>query len=75
MVGTGSIINGEITDSIIFRDCIVEKGAKIKNSIIMSKCYIKSDASIENCICEKGVIVSEKEVHKGTSIKPTILTK
>ena len=75
MVGTGSIISGEITDSIIFRDCIVEKGAHIKNSVVMPKCHISADAVIENCICEKGIEVAEKEIHKGNATKPIILIK
>ena len=74
LVGTGSIIKGEIQNSIVFRDAIVEEGAKIKNSVIMQKCHIKKNAIIENVICEKSVVISEGEVHKGTSTKPAIIS-
>ena len=74
LVGTGSIIKGDIQNSIIFRDAVVEEGAKIKNSVIMQKCYIKKNAVIENAIIEKEVVIDEGEVHKGTLTKPAVIS-
>ncbi len=74
LVGTGSIIKGDIENSVIFRNVVVEEGAKIKNSIIMQKCHIGKKAILENVICEKGVVIDDGEVHKGTSNKPAILS-
>ena len=74
LVGTGSKIKGQIEDSIIFRDVIIDEGAKIKDSIIMQKCYVGKKAVLENVICEKGVIIEDGEIHKGTEKKPVILS-
>ncbi len=74
LVGTGSIIKGAIENSIIFRNTYIEEGAKIKNSIIMQKCKIGAKAILENVICEKGVVIEDGEVHKGTAGKPVILS-
>lgn len=73
LVGTGSIIKGNIENSIIFRDTIVEEGAKIKNSVIMQKSHIKKNAVIENAIIEKNVVVGEGEVYKGTQENPMVI--
>ena len=74
LVGTGSIIKGQIENSIIFRDVVIEDGAKIKNAVIMQKCHIGKKAVIENAIIEKAVVIDEGEVHKGTDKKPAIIS-
>ena len=75
LVGTGSLIKGQIENSVIFRDVVIEEGAKIKNSVIMQRCKIGKKAVIENCICEKAVVIDEGEVHKGTEKKPAVITR
>lgn len=74
LVGTGSIIKGEIKNSIIFRDCVIDEGAKIENCVIMQKCHIGKNVTLENVICEKDIVVEAGEVHKGTDKKPIILS-
>lgn len=74
IVGTGSIIKGEIENSIIFRDTEVNEGVVIKNSVIMQKSIIGKNAVLENVICEKNVVIGEGEVYKGTPNKPVIIT-
>ena len=74
LVGTGSIIKGNVEDSIIFRDVVIEEGAKIKNSVIMQKCHIGKNAIIEDAIIEKSVVIDDGEVHKGTDKKPAVLS-
>lgn len=74
LVGTGSIINGSIENSIICRNVVIEEGAKIKNSIIMPLCHVGKKAVLENVICEKTVTIEEGEVHKGTEKKAVIIT-
>lgn len=74
LVGTGSIVKGYVENSIIFRDVVIEEGAKIKNAIIMQKCHIGKKAVIEDAIIEKAVDIDEGEVHKGTDKKPAIIS-
>lgn len=74
LVGTGSIIKGEVKNSVIFRDTVIEKGAKIKDSVIMQKCYIGENVVIENAIIEKNVAFDAGVVCKGTENKVLIMT-
>ena len=50
MIGTNCDINGQIEDSIIFRDVIVYPGAKIINSIILPGNVIGKDVYLKNAI-------------------------
>ena len=56
IVGEGSEIYGEISNSVIGSDVIIEEGSVVKNSIIMNGTKIG-----KNCIIDKG-IVAEKVI-------------
>lgn len=74
LVGTGSYIKGEVNNSVIFRDVIIEEGAVIKNSIIMQKCHIGTNSMIENAIIEKAINVNDGVVYKGTISNPIVVS-
>ncbi|MDO4632927.1 MAG: glucose-1-phosphate adenylyltransferase subunit GlgD [Eubacteriales bacterium] len=52
LVASGSIINGVVENSILFRKVFVGEGCVIKNSIILNDVYIGNNTHIENCIVE-----------------------
>lgn len=52
LVSSGSIINGKIENSIIFKKVFVGNNCTIKNSIILNDVYIGDNTHIENCIVE-----------------------
>ncbi len=52
LVGGGSIINGQIEDSLIFKRVYVGNNCVIKNSIILNDVYLGDNSYIENCIVE-----------------------
>ena len=52
LVGSGSIINGTIEISVIFKKVFVGNNCVIKNSIILNDVYIGDNTHIENCIVE-----------------------
>ena len=52
LVSSGSIINGTVENSILFRTVYLGEGSVIKNSIILDDVYIGKDVIIENCIVE-----------------------
>ena len=54
LVGGGSIINGTVENSIIFKKIFVGSDCVIKNSIILNDVYIGDHTYIENCIVEVG---------------------
>lgn len=52
LIASGSIINGTVENSVIFKKVFIGKGAIIKNSIVLNGAYIEEGAYIENCIVE-----------------------
>lgn len=52
LISSGCIINGEITDSILFKQVYVGNNCKIKNSIILNDVYLGDNVYLENCIVE-----------------------
>ncbi len=52
LVSSGSIINGKVENSIIFKKVFVGNNCTIKNSIILNDVYIGDNTHIENCIVE-----------------------
>lgn len=52
LVASGCIINGEVTDSLLFKEVYVGNGCTIRNSIILNDVYIADNTYIENCIVE-----------------------
>lgn len=52
LVGSGSIINGTVENSILFKQVFVGNNCVIKNSIILNDVYLGDNTYIENCIVE-----------------------
>lgn len=75
LIATGSIIRGSIQSSIIFRNVVVEEGAKIKNSVIMQHCHIAKNTVLENVILDKYAYTQEHEEIKGSKERPLSITK
>lgn len=61
LVSSGSIINGTVENSVLFKNVFVGSNCVIKNSIILDDVYIADGAVIENCIIEsRSTIKSDK---------------
>ena len=52
LVSSGSIINGKVENSLLFKKTFVGNNCVIKNSIILNDVYIGDNTYIENCIVE-----------------------
>ena len=52
LVASGSIINGVVENSVLFKKTYVGDNCVIKNSIILNDVYIGDNTYIENCIIE-----------------------
>ena len=75
MIGGGSIINGHIEHSVLFRRVYIGENTVIKNSILMEGCYIGNNCVIENAILDKQVVVSDDKHINGDIDKPAIFKK
>ena len=75
VLGSGTIVNGRIEHSIVFRRVFIGDRAVIKNSILMEGCYIGDDCVIENAILDKNVAVSAGRQVIGTEDEPFVVKK
>ena len=76
VVGSGTIFEGKVEHSVVFRKVRVEAGAVVRNAILMEGCKICKGAVVENAILDKEVVVSEgQKVIGASSEDPVILKK
>lgn len=52
LVANGSIINGYVENSVIFKKVFVGENCVIKNSIVLNDVYLGDNVYLENCIVE-----------------------
>lgn len=52
LISSGCILNGEVTNSVLFKEVYVGNNCVIRNSIILNDVYIGDNTYIENCIVE-----------------------
>lgn len=58
LVSGGSIINGEVRNSVIFKNVFIGKNCIVKDSVILNDVYIGDNSHIENCVVEsRGTIL------------------
>ncbi len=65
LVASGSIVNGTVENSVLFKKSYVGNNCVIKNSIILNDVYIADNCVIENCIIESRSTIKEGSVLKG----------
>ncbi len=65
IVGRGSIIDGNVLDSVIFRDVKIGVNSTVRNSIVMELTIIGDNVHLENCIIDKDCIVENDVVYIG----------
>ena len=75
LIASGSLIEGIVENSIIFRGVAVYKDSVVKNSIVISKSIIEEKACIENVILDKDARVSRNKVLKGDIRYPIFIGK
>ncbi len=74
-IASGSIIEGKIENSIIFRRVIVERNAEIKNSIVMQNSVIQLGVRLD-CVCtDKNVTISKFKEIIGKKDYPVVIEK
>lgn len=75
LIADGCIIEGEVENSIIFRDCRVEKDAVVKNSILMPHGFIAQGAAVNYCIADKAVTIRSGKTLSGADSYPVYIGK
>ena len=75
LVGSGSIINGTIENSVIFKKVFVGNNCVIKNSIILNDVYLGDNTYIENCIVESRDTIRANTRHVGEDGVKVVIEK
>ena len=75
LISSGSIVNGTVEDSIIFKKVFVGNNCVIKNSIILNDVYIGDNTHIENCIVESRDTIRANSYYKGEGEIKIVLEK
>ena len=58
LVADGCMLEGEVEDSVLFRQVTVEEDAEVENCIIMNDCVIGEGAEVKYAILDKEVTVT-----------------
>lgn len=75
LIADGCHIEGKVSNSILFRDVVIEKDADVKNSIIMENGRILSGASLDYIVADRGVTVREGRTMMGHENYPVVIGK
>ncbi len=65
LIGSGSIINGTVENSLLFKKVFIGNNCVVKNSIIMNDVYLGDNTYVENCVVESGTTIRANTVYKG----------
>lgn len=66
LISSGSIINGAVENSVLFKQAYIGNNCVIKNSIILNDVYIGDNTVIENCIVESRDTIRANTTYIGT---------
>ena len=75
LIADGCILDGEVEDSVLFRDVIVEKDAEVENCVIMNDAVIGEGAELKYVILDKNVTVTPGSKLVGTAANPIIIKR
>ena len=60
LVATGGDIEGKVVNSVIGTNCIIEKGAVVKDCVLMGNIVVKAGAKLNYAIIDEEVTIGEK---------------
>ena len=75
LIADGCIIEGEVEDSILFREVTIAKGAEVENCIIFNDAVIGEGAELKYAILDKNVTVTPGAKLIGTKNSPIIVKR
>jgi len=75
MIASGSIIEGTVENSIIFRDVHIGKNSTVKNCVLMQHCEVAENVFLENIICDKYVTIKPNVKLSASADSPMAISK
>ena len=75
LVADGCMLEGEVENSVLFRQVTVEEGAEVESCIIMNDCVISKGAEVKYAILDKEVTVQPGAKIGGTKDHIIVIKK
>ena len=75
IMGSGCIINGEISNSVLFRKVFTGENSQIRDSVIMEGSFIGNNCVVKYAILDKEVVLSDGQSVIGSPDEPIIIPK
>ena len=75
LIADGCILDGEVEDSILFREVTIGKGAEVENCILFNEAVIGEGAELKYVILDKNVTVTPGAKLIGTKNSPIIVKR
>ena len=75
LIADGAVIEGEVENSIIFRNVKVGKGAKVKNCVLMQGSVVGDHAQLNYVITDKSVNINNDRMIMGYESYPVFIKK
>ena len=75
MIADGCVIEGCVSNSVLFRGVTVGAGAKVSNCILMQGCCVQDGAQIEGVVCDKDTVITQGRVLVGCATNPLFVPK
>ena len=75
LIADGCILDGEVEESVLFRDVTVCEGAEVEHCVIMNDTVVGKDAKLEYVILDKNVTVTPGTKLIGTAANPIIIKR
>ena len=75
VIADGCRIEGKVSDSVIFRNVTIEKGATVDHCVVMQGTVIRAGANIRYTILDKDVEITEGRTLVGSDLAPVIIQK
>ena len=72
---SGSIVEGEVINSVISRNTKIKTGSSVKHSVLFPRVKVGENATVEYAIVDKGVEIGEGVVIRGTAEDPIVVKK
>ena len=72
---SGSIVEGEVVNSVISRNTRILAGSSVKDSLLFPRVVVGKNAVVEYAIVDKGIEIAEGVVVRGTAEHPVVLKK
>ena len=75
MIADGCTIEGEVENSILFRNVKVGRGSVVRNSIVMQNTVLGENCTLDAIITDKNVTITDRKTLSGSSNHPFYIGK